>query len=331
MRGFSLIEVMVALFIGSLLSMVLFQSLSQASKALRFVDDTSHTQTEKTLLDRQWDRDFSGMFAPLKKIQVSRDDDEKKTENAPAEQPKQDAKQKEKEKEEEKYHPDAFAATVDQNNMVTMFTCITSNPALMYGNLLPRIVRVVYKLVPEKDQEGRYALVRQQSDDLELAVFTKQDSKIRAYTLASGIKSMKLEAWVEKIPKKEDKKKKDQQPPSEQEKKQQTAEPKKRVFVPWQEWKKVSDDDKKKFELALIPALIKMTVTFIQGKQEREQVFWYAPLYGIQPVVIEGPSALLTNKERDGRKQAQEQYGKINEQLQDFNDRVLSKKMGPPA
>lgn len=327
--GFSLLEVVIGVLISSILSITLFQSLFQVSKALRYVDGASHMHTDITILDRQLDRDFSGMFLPLKKAPPVREDGDKKDASVPAEQPKKQDPQK-PEKEEDKYQPDAFVINLEQTTgTVSMFSCITSNPALMYGNLLPRIVRVVYRLVPDRHQEGLYTLTRQQSDDLDLAVFTDKSSKIRAYTLISGIKQIKIDAWIEKI-KKPEKNQQEQKKPGESEKKQTQDGPAKRVFVEWQAWKKTNEDEKKQFELALIPALMKITVIFMQGKREVEQVYWYAPLYDMRPVMIEGPSALLTDKERDGKKQAEQQYGKINEQLQDFNERVLSKKVIPP-
>lgn len=325
--GFSFIEVITSVLISSIIGLVLFQTLFQFSKALNFVDTTATVQTDKLLLDRQWDRDFSGMLAPHKKKPEVRDQEGQPKENKQAltEEP-----QKKKDKtEEEKFHADPFVYTAEADGAVTMISCITSNPALMYGNLLPRIVRVVYRVVPSKTQEGIYTLLRQQSEDLELSSFSNtKEGKVRAYELVSGIKKIKLEAWVEKTTKKETtppQQPNQQSSQTTQKKEQEKPEP--RVFVPWQEWQKIDKEEKKKFELALVPTFIKITVIFVHGTKEKEHVFWYAPAYDNQPVIIEGPSLLLTDRERSNKKYTENQYGKINEQLQDFNERVLSKKM----
>lgn len=331
-RGFSFIEVITSVLISSIIGLVLFQSLSQFSKALNFVNNTATIQTEKVLLDRQWDRDFSGMFAPLKKIPIDREQEVALPKETAEESQQLNAKDKKDQREDNKYQADPFIFTAEQDGTVTMLSCITSNPALMYGNLLPRIVRVVYRLVPSTLQEGLYVLVRQQSEDLELNAFKNtKDAKVRAYELVTGVKSLKVEAWAEKIVKKEKQKQNQQSeqaqtlPIQQQKKEEEKAEP--RVFIPWQEWQKIDKEEKKKLERVLVPAFIKITITFVQGSKEIEQVFWYAPAYDATPVMIKGPSLLMTDGERRSRKQTEEQYGKINEQLQDFNERVLSKKM----
>ncbi len=331
--GFSLVEMVVAMLIGSMISLLLFQSLGQFSKAAQSVDHIATIQTDKALLDRQWDRDFSGMFAPLKKTaSTNQEGKDKEQTQAPKPPALTAAEQQKNQKEEEKYHADPFTYTVDQHGMVTMISCITSNPALMYGNLLPRMVRVVYQLVPDAYEQGYFMMKRQQSDDLELASFTKKDSSIRAYQLVSNIKKVTLEAWVEKIPKQQPAQSSQASPGQAKDTKKEKKEEQKRSYILWQEWKNMNDEEKKKYEMVLLPTFIKIVVTFIEkiknGTRESEQTCWYAPQYDIQPVIIEGPSLLPTDKQRDGQKQATQQYRKINDDLQDFHDRVLSKKPG---
>ena len=68
----------------------------------------------------------------------------------------------------------------------------------------PRIARVVYRLVPDKEVKNSYILMRQEGNDLDFNMY-KIGGSIRAYELINGIKdiSMQYTTIIEKKDKKE--------------------------------------------------------------------------------------------------------------------------------
>lgn len=166
--GFMLLEVLIALAISSMLSLVLFFCVDQIAKAGRIMDNVMDTHMRDELVMHLLERDISGAMvveAPYKKV---------------------------------------FFSSQKDNNL-ELLTFITNNPLILQASSAPvKMVRVVYRLVPAKKEnkkEGqRYVLTRQEIADITFDPTDKENRQeknedlqtARAYEVVDGILSCQL-------------------------------------------------------------------------------------------------------------------------------------------
>lgn len=197
--GFSLIEVLVASAVASMLTIALFLSWGQVQKSVIKVDNTISINDRILLLQRQFEQDFMGICLPISRPYTK---PEKEEAVAPA------AGDEKKPKVVER----VFYATTQTGDNLETLTFLTNNPMQVYwsdraGGVRPRIARVQYTLKKDetkKEKTVSYTLYRQEKYTLDLDDFTKEGKDgVRSYALISGIKELKLTYWQEVQTKKE--------------------------------------------------------------------------------------------------------------------------------
>lgn len=292
-------EVIISLVIAPMLALLLFQSIGSMSKTYQKIFSVSSVQRRFTLLQQQFERDFSGIIAPEINLEDERDPDQKEISD---EDQKEDKKKKaevktdaDKEKKTRTYRvPHVFFSKNDNKGNCIQLTCLTTNPVGMYGQQTPRLVRVVYSFEPDPEHEGLFLLARQQSDILDFKEFSKQGPKaIRKFTISDGIETFKVSYL---IPKKEDKESKIL---TEEEKKRIEEDKKKRKkkvkeFITVTDWPYFEDDiEEKKSERPSYPAFIKIELTLIDDqKRPSDFILWYASLYDSESIFVDKAATL---------------------------------------
>lgn len=172
--GFTLIEILLATALASMISVSLIFMLQQMNGTLMRVDRVSDLYMRATMLQNQMERDISGAFAP-------------------ADFSASDAAGEKKEGKPKKIEKIFWG-----DNTLETLTFITNNPLPAYwgersGKAQPKIVRVAYRLVPDTKRKDVYTLMRQEGSDLDAEAYSASSSKIKAYAMIEGIKSIRID------------------------------------------------------------------------------------------------------------------------------------------
>lgn len=298
-RGFTLLEVLIATAIASMLMVSLFFSFNQINDSVRKASDTVDMFDAALLVDHILFKDVSGAFIPVQaippketkkpagdkkpsssaKATADKDADEKAPEKESSEDDKKEGDQKSK----VPLLKDAFMSN-NKGDQMHMLTCITANPMRIFwgektGEPKPSSVRVVYSLEEKKDRKKkapRYALYRQEGTKLDLALYTKKESEYERYLIADNIVSCKLKFIVadEKQEEKEEEKEgadAKKQPAKPVEKKEKKPEKELKEFVEW-----ATDTGKKDVRTRLmLPDTVLMTLTLSNFAETRERSFTF--------------------------------------------------------
>jgi type II secretory pathway pseudopilin PulG len=300
-KGFMLLEIILSLAIGSILSVILLQSVGSMGKTFQKVVAVSSLERRFTLIQQQFERDFSGAMSPEIALE---DEQRRKTEDEAEQKTESEDKEKDdkkpeaktntkKEKPQKKKIPHAFFSKNSEAGNCTQLTCVTTNPIAIYGEAIPRLVRVVYSLDADPEHEGLFLLARQQSDILDFKDFSPDAAKpIRKYTIADGIQSWKVDYLVPKPPEDDTSTTREE---AEKKKKEEEKKKDKRELIPLSEWKHFeTPEEEKKSKRPPYPPFIHVTLSLID-EQQRPSTFelWYAPLYdGDKLYLVEGISTL---------------------------------------
>jgi prepilin-type N-terminal cleavage/methylation domain-containing protein len=204
--GFSLIEVLIASTVATLLSIALFLSWGQVQKSAVKVDNTMNVTDRILLLQRQCEQDFMGICLPISRPYTK---PEKEESAAPAEG--------QEKKEKPKVVERVFYATTQTGDNLETLTFLTNNAMQIYWSAgqvggahpRPRIARVQYTLKKDESKKEKtisYTLYRQEKYTLDPDDFSKEGKDgVRSYALISGIKELKVTYWQEVQTKKEEK------------------------------------------------------------------------------------------------------------------------------
>lgn len=302
-NGFALLEVLFAMIIGSMLSFILFQSIGSMSKTYQKIFSVSSVQRRFTLVQQQFERDFSGITAPRISLEDERDPEKREkdeSENEKKEDKKAEVKTGEEKTKQKIYRvPHVFFSKNDDKGNCVQLTCLTTNPVSMYGQQTPRLVRVVYRLEPDPEHKGLFLLARQQSDNLDFKVFEDSSKdKIRKFTISDNIEKLKISFLISKEPEKES------ELPTEEEKKLAEKEKKKdkkqeREFKTVTDWPYFEDEkEEEKSKRPSYPTFIKVEITLIdEQKRSSDFLLWYAPLYDIGPKLVDKSATLPSMSE----------------------------------
>ena len=220
-RGFSLIEVMLALVIGSILSGIMFMCLSQSQRVAASIENITNIQMRALIARRQLVRDISGAFIPThilepKKEQKKESGSKPKTADAKKEEPKIKNEQKDEHGEKDQKLKErldkAFDGTAD-NTQFKQLLLITNNPLEIYwsnkaGRPKFRAEKVTYTLEKEKKTGTlSYRLMRTTT----YPKGGKEKEAMQTYELVHGIKKMTVQyiAVIEEQEEEKDEKKSD--------------------------------------------------------------------------------------------------------------------------
>ncbi len=248
--GFVLIEVLLASLISSIIGAALFGAFYQVNRAVRVVDDFVDVYAKAAILQHQLEKDLAGTCIPVEAVPA-----------APKDKNKKDKEEEDKEKKKEPKKPFAkLFYGVNRAGMFDMLTFITNNPLQVYwgakaGKAKPKIARIVYRLVEDKEEKGSYTLMRQESYQLEFDKLERKAKEAKSYELVDGIKKMKLE-YVLAIEK-------------DKEKKEKKGEKEYRTFNEWVKEDLAEKKPEKEKKERRIPHGINITVSLWDGRKER--------------------------------------------------------------
>jgi type II secretory pathway component PulJ len=260
-QGFMLIELIIATLIASLIAGLLFAMLFQITLVQTSVDNVIDLSVRVGVVENQLEKDLTGCFVPKQA-------EESSSAKAMADTSK-DVKKVEPEgdkKETAKLIQKIFYST-NKNGQLDTLTFITNNPLVVYagkdvGVAKPKAVRVQYTLTPEEHKKDSYALLRQESMELDLEKY----KNVTPYEVIGGIKKCTV-TFTARIPKQQDNK----QQASEQNSSKVLYEYK--TLNEWvSEQKKEDKESKDKSEFPRIPYSVEMKLTLwdLQEKKEKE-------------------------------------------------------------
>ncbi len=219
--GFTLIEILVAIALSTMISYMLFAVFFQTNRSMRVVDSYVDVYTKAAIVARQLERDIAGACVPW--AQLLPDPMQQPAPKVPAqpgakpEDKKPDAesdKKDEAKKSEKKKLKKLFYSASEGGNLKTL-TFITNNPTAQYwsdqiGKPKPRLARVLYTVQkqPNDGNKESFVLKRQEGAQLDYGAYKGDDSKIRTYDVIDGIKNISVDFSVHVPEKKEDETKK---------------------------------------------------------------------------------------------------------------------------
>lgn len=191
-NGFSLIELMVVLALGSIVALALFRIVNQTRLTVQRVEQTAEIDRRLTLVLHQLTRDISAATIPFNAdipAPTSPDTPEKPEEpdsEEPEENKKNSSDNPDAPKKEPKVKKIFYAEPTEDNFKVITF--ITTSRISAYGQTQPLLARVTYRLQPEKKYKNSFSLTRQERNQLSFS--SKESDSI---VLATGIKSLIFE------------------------------------------------------------------------------------------------------------------------------------------
>jgi prepilin-type N-terminal cleavage/methylation domain-containing protein len=269
--GMSLLEVIIAITIAAIVSLLLYQSTRQTIRVVKTVDVLINVHTELALFSDRIQKDINGIFVPRF------EEEEKETDQKDQKDQKEQKKSEQVKKTESKKAPEHDIFILKDMNVGPSsslkangtWTFISDNSLRVYGESVPRKVRVLYELVPEKDKKNLMKLVRYESSEIDYKKFNKQRSKtIRGYTILRNIKALSVECIV---PKEEEEKKSEKQDKKTEPVKKinEKPKPKKIEFDRLTSW---LDAERTKNKEKILPQWVELKITIVDARQKREVV-----------------------------------------------------------
>jgi len=289
--GFTLIELVLVLFIGSMLSTSLYMSFSLISKMVQRGNAQVRSDVGFGLVSNQLEKDLMGAFLPI----MSTAAPDKPTEATAKESTEQAAKKTAPAKPATNKLERAFYCTVGADGNFGVLSFVTNNPLQVYsaersGAEKPRVARVSYKLVPEKDKKT-FALMRYESFELEYKAF--ESSTIRGYEIAQSIQSCKIELNYVPI---------EQNAPSGEDKKgtDKKTEQKKEApqFVVVSAWDDIKKDAEAKEQRPNLPQFIRFYITQLLSNDTPLELTVQAPIFAWETVIRRSDITLIQQSQK---------------------------------
>jgi len=281
-KGFSLIELVIALAISSGIAVTLFQIYNQTTRLLTHVDSMVSADLNVVTFYNRFEKDVTGAFVPVigdldlaRKVLEKHEGVLRTQSVAPVAGQGEKGKQPQPEKVKPVTLGDIqvkklFVYESTKNNL-SLFSFITCNPLEVYKQLKPRIARVSYSL--QKDDKGRFNLLRRESDKLGL----KYAKAGRPYILLRNIRSLKLvflatEPEKKKAEKTEEDNKKVQpgQKAAPIEEKNKEEEKKPKPLKEYDSWP-IKEEDKE--PMRDLPEFVKISLVYYDSFEDRDQKY----------------------------------------------------------
>lgn len=271
--GFTLIEVLIATALSSLLAASLFYSYAQINKIVVYMTDYVDMFSTVILVDQVFSKDVAGAFFPVQALPTK---PKKKAESTPKDTRQKSEKEASPPAEVQEQKPllkDPFISQ-NRNNNMSLYSFITNNPKRIFwgaktGEPKPNVARVVYTLEEDKSatkQQSTFILYRQEGTELNIDMYTSKDSKIERYKIADNIKECKLTFQVQAEPGKD---------------KKEAGEVK--TFNDW----KVGKDEEDLRSKVKLPHKVIMELTLWDTAKVRERTFTL-----VAPIMVQGVQTL---------------------------------------
>jgi hypothetical protein len=173
-----------------MVSIILITALNQTNRFRDRIDNLVSVYSRAALVQQQLNGDISALFVPLQ-AEAPEKAQEKPEEPRQAEPARPVA-------EKPKVLEKVFYAT-QKNNNLDQLTFITTNAMQIHwgtaiGKPKPRMVRVIYRLIPDAKIAKSFILTRQEGSDLDIDNYKEGNPKApRVYAVIDGIKEMTVE------------------------------------------------------------------------------------------------------------------------------------------
>lgn len=306
-KGFAPLEIMLGLAIMSLVGGTLTQVLFQLTSSLKKVSFIADTALQELVVQNLWEKEFAGALVP-ELIPIEQEEKKQEQKKIPEKELK---KEEQKEQKKTVLPPKAFYYQNRAGNL-ELLTFITTNPLQVYDTSKPRLVRVIYRLLPDKKRENLFVLHRQETPEIMNEGVFENESTIKGFVVATGIQKISLEflAYLQKqeLDKQVQEKKEEQK-----EQKKDNPEKEEKELIKRESWdanqnKQEERQDGKK--MPLIPNFIKCTFVIGLEQNSTQIESTFAPCYGIVPVIIKGRKPLQV-REKTKQERGQEQLEKV--------------------
>ena len=266
--GFTLLELLIATMIASILGMLLFAAFFQINRFVPVIDARTQIIEKAALVNDQLEKDLAGVIAPPEFY--ARQPREKQDQKKPEQKEEPEGKDEKKKKPLEK-----LFYGVNKGGMLDQLTFITTSSLQVYwgpksGSAKPRMVRVLYTLKeePNKTKDGKksYSLVRTESPRLDFDAIRENSSE---YVLATGIKSLTVDYTAIMI----EPERKGAPGQKTEEKKEEKKEPEVVQVDEWGRAKKEEPQKKDEKQLPLVPAIAAFEINFWDQAKKRSMAF----------------------------------------------------------
>lgn len=253
-RGFSPITVLVGLTIGSMVSLVVMQAISQLASTLNRTTLKTQTDMAVVLGIKVLEQDLSSVCMP----EYIHHEDKKEEKKEAAKEEKDDSKdnkQKDSKKDKKEFFKKAFFVKQSDKN-VEQIICL-SMYSIAKDHVVPK--KIFYTLEADSKAQGNtYILYRQECSNLQAESADKDTQK---FIVLKNIVSLECKMWARPLPKKEEKKE------TSEKKKEEKKE--KEPYKSFTEWNSDDRNDKKKEEESkwpLLPDFVDIAVIMEQAK-----------------------------------------------------------------
>jgi prepilin-type N-terminal cleavage/methylation domain-containing protein len=222
-KGFSLVELLIALALSSVIMLGLVQANRNAARLLQEAQSLLVVNRQVALLYNQLERDITGCTPYEKPVPYVKERPKKKEETekptqpekSEPEKPPEEKTDKKKEKEPfiscctlEPFEDSAYRVGDKKWQQTKKVSFITTTPLEVYDQGHERTVRVGYELVYDKKlsspQKSVHILYRLQTDEIENVAFKEDEQKktkpVSKVVVANRVKQFSLEAAYDKRP-----------------------------------------------------------------------------------------------------------------------------------
>lgn len=274
-KGFTPLEIMIALAIATLLGGLLMQSLYQLTNTMARVDQISTLDMRVIVFKNLLEKELSGAFVPQL---VPLEQKEKKVETA--------SKNSEKSREPEQKKtvtPEKAFYSQNSNGQLQLLTFITSNPLPVYNMAKAHVARIVYTLEADNSLPGTFLLLRKEISD----IMQKEYEGAKSFAIITGIKSLTVEFLAAPEPNK-----------NKEQKAQEKEIIEKKEFKKFDTWGQQQSEQQEQ-TLPALPQFISMElVLYNQNKTESTYRFMFAQNYGYEQVILENRESLFSQQEQ---------------------------------
>lgn len=259
-QGFTLIEIIIALLIGSLIIGSLYKILQQIQRGVTMITTVIDLDAPLISLHNQLERDLLGTFVPISTAQIKAESQETKKTNTQTGQ----TNNTENKKEPEKAIKDVFVGTQKNNGLFMHFITNggiqTVSPTDQKEVPMPALKRVIYALEPDPTRAGLFILWYGQTYNLDPEAINNPKN-IQRYELAWGLKNLTATFKIYEVPQEQAKNIKEKDAPKVPEKLVTLT-----SFIP--------ADVLKQYKTVL-PAYVEIKGEVVDERQARSEVFIY--------------------------------------------------------
>lgn len=289
--GIGLLDIVIAITIASIMTTLLYQSLNQTTRTVKRIDTLIDINSQLALFSTRLEKDLAGVFITNKSRKIEEDFLKSDKE-----------KDKKSLKEEDTGCFQDNCAVFFLDNMKTslkgeveksIFTFVTTNPLFVYGENIPRKVRVAYALKQDKRDTKFFKLLRFESNEVDYKKFRDLYSagKIPGYELANNILNFEISCVQIVTEKEKDKKDK--------------------IQIKTLEF--FNDFDQLKKKINLFPNFVKVKGIFVDSNKKNPREFEFImPIFVSE--ILEEKKEEVSDKDKNKQDQAVQQQQQQQQQ-----------------